>query len=252
MRFHLDETLFYDRQVDYGAWFASDLSPLKFEDTSNDAMTATRASESGQAPIISRLPPFVVIEDFLPAAIHSELLQDSLAARDAYKPSNVSHYEDDLRQLSNRVDSEIRRSLSRPLPERFSQPLKTEILFRKEFICQSIGVAFPQHPKFEIEAVHSGDGAFFSRHIDTTRGSRSNHRVISSVYYYSQDPCQFSGGELRLYSLDRGTSTTVEPKDNSIVFFPSIFPHEVLPVSVSRDIFGFGRFSINCWIHALD
>jgi SM-20-related protein len=104
-------------------------------------------------------------------------------------------------------------------------------------------------PTFELELVAHGDGAFFARHMDTLK---HRHRIISAVYYFYALPKMFSGGALRLHSLaasgDQGTFIDISPDYDTVVFFPSMFPHEVLTVKSRRDNFLGSRFAINCWV----
>jgi hypothetical protein len=60
------------------------------------------------------------------------------------------------------------------------------------------------------------------------------------------------GGVLRLHSLadhHEAPFIDIEPDFDTLVFFPSWFPHEVLPVLVPSGRFLDSRFAINCWIH---
>jgi hypothetical protein len=56
-----------------------------------------------------------------------------------------------------------------------------------------------------------------------------------------------------LHSLAVGhqqaTFADIEPEYDTLVFFPSWSPHEVLPVHVPSGRFMDSRFDINCWIH---
>jgi Rps23 Pro-64 3,4-dihydroxylase Tpa1-like proline 4-hydroxylase len=116
------------------------------------------------------------------------------------------------------------------------------------------GRSFVPH-SFEIEMVAHGDGAFYKRHIDlpTDKRSLESDRVISCVYYFYAMPKAFSGGLLRLHSLaashQQNTFVDIEPFCDMLVFFPSWFPHEVLPISCPSGYFIDSRFAINCWIH---
>lgn len=201
--------------------------------------------------ILSKLPSVLVDPDFLEAEDHARLLDEALASEDEYKPSLIGHYDNGREDSGGRVNKTVRQSAARRLPKEFAAIFKARVLEDADKIARQIGVAFPEERKFEIEAVHSGDGAFFATHYDTNRGPLTSRRVISAVYYYCKAPKQFSGGGLRLYSLDQSASMTVEPNDNTVVFFPSMFPHEVLPVSLPSNTFEDGRFSVNCWIHKL-
>src|SRR5262249_27282981 len=122
-------------------------------------------------------------------------------------------------------------------------PAIFETLGHKQFI-----------PTFELELVAHGDGAFFARHLDTTvtnQGRPASDRIVSAVYYFHAQPKAFSGGVLRLHSLaasgKQGTFIDIPPDYDSLVFFPSMFPHEVLPVKSSGKFLD-SRFAINCWV----
>jgi Rps23 Pro-64 3,4-dihydroxylase Tpa1-like proline 4-hydroxylase len=71
--------------------------------------------------------------------------------------------------------------------------------------------------KVELELVANNEGAFFKRHIDTFMGEarQASDRVLSAVYYFHAEPKAFSGGALRLYSLDtkedEGNFADVQP-----------------------------------------
>ena len=80
-----------------------------------------------------------------------------------------------------------------------------------------------------------------------------SQRVISAVYYFYRLPKSFSGGVLRLHSVagggEEGSFVDIEPTNDTLVFFPSWFPHEVLPVACPSGRFEDSRFTINCWFH---
>lgn len=197
---------------------------------------------------IGRLPKTHIVRDFLDRDTHARILAESIENEAAYGPSRVSRYDggklvDCVLNPKSRVANS--RKLSTGLAEQFTRA----IFERRDEIAKATHTAYPAKPAIEIEAVHSGDGAFFKTHIDTIQGKASVHRVISAVYYFSRQPKGFMGGELRIWSLDRTSSVTIEPEDNAIIFFSSIVPHEVLPVSVPSGAFEDGRFSINCWIN---
>lgn len=103
--------------------------------------------------------------------------------------------------------------------------------------------------------VAHGDGAFFTEHCDTVVDGRklAVSRIISAVYYFHRLPKSFSGGVLRIYPLTGREKSDafveVEPLNDTLVFFPSWFPHEVLPVSCPTGQFEDSRFAINCWVY---
>jgi Rps23 Pro-64 3,4-dihydroxylase Tpa1-like proline 4-hydroxylase len=108
----------------------------------------------------------------------------------------------------------------------------------------------PFNPQVELDLAAHGDGAFFARHFDTIR--HRQHRIISAIYYFHALPKAFSGGLLRLHSMaasgEDGTFVDIPPDLDSLVFFPSIFPHEVLRISSPSGRFLDSRFAINIWL----
>jgi Rps23 Pro-64 3,4-dihydroxylase Tpa1-like proline 4-hydroxylase len=107
----------------------------------------------------------------------------------------------------------------------------------------------------EVELVAHGDGAFFARHSDTIVGPdrEGRSRVISAVYYFYALPKAFSGGVLRIHSMAasgrEGTFADISPDYDTLVFFPSFFPHEVSPVKCPSGQFLESRFAVNFWVH---
>ncbi len=109
--------------------------------------------------------------------------------------------------------------------------------------------------KFETQLTAHNDRNFYKTHVDNQYPVDT--RVITYVYYFHQEPKAFTGGNLRIYdSKIQGkyyskadTFKTIEPQNNSIVFFLSSYLHEVLPVSCPSQGFADSRFTINGWIH---
>jgi SM-20-related protein len=108
--------------------------------------------------------------------------------------------------------------------------------------------------KLELELVAHHDGAFFAMNKDTAQDKgAATCRMISVVYYFHRQPKSFSGGLLRLHSPAAsgkpGTFVEIAPENDTLVFFPSWFPHEVLLVGCPSGRFEDSRFAINCWVH---
>lgn len=115
------------------------------------------------------------------------------------------------------------------------------------------------HPTFSVSQVEMqltahNDGCFYKIHNDSG-STKTATRMITYVYYFNQEPKQYSGGELRIYQTElRGGSAisnnqfkTVEPRNNSIVFFDSRCKHEVMSVRCPSQQFEDGRFTLNGW-----
>ena len=108
--------------------------------------------------------------------------------------------------------------------------------------------------RIETQIGAYGDGSFFLDHIDTVvHGKADRPRMISAIYYFHSTPKKFTGGELRLHPFPFGHGDDkpldIVPENNSLLIFPSIAPHEVLPIHASGVEFKDWRFAINCWIH---
>ncbi|MBO0717573.1 MAG: 2OG-Fe(II) oxygenase [Rhizobiales bacterium] len=116
-----------------------------------------------------------------------------------------------------------------------------------------LGIERSESHKFDIEMVAHCDGAFYGEHRDWQPRSSLSRRLISAVYYFHRLPKSFSGGALRVYPIAGAKNSTafieIEPINDTLVFFPSWFPHEVLPVNCPSIRFEDSRFAINCWLH---
>jgi SM-20-related protein len=196
----------------------------------------------------NKVPPHGLVHNFFGAEAIGRLLAYAESNEHLFEDSGIGQGQksriDRTRRLSKRIGlgylkREIKAKVSSLLPEMF------EGLGSKPFIPD----------KLELELVVHGDGAFFARHLDTATGHNHlrSHRIISAVYYFYTLPKAFSGGVLRLHSLaasgQKGTFVDITPQYDTIVFFPSMFPHEVLPVRCPSGKFLESRFAINCWAH---
>lgn len=193
--------------------------------------------------------PHLVVPDFFGPATVERLLGFALRRREAFSPGEVTRLgEGGWIDPSRRVSQVLH-----PIPELepMVQARIGQILPR---VCKALGSNGFAPESFETEMVAHGHGAFFGRHIDTLTGAGSDpaSRVISMVYYFCATPARFSGGQLRLHSLaatgEDGTFIDIEPVNDTAIFFPSWFPHEVLPVICGSRKFADSRFAINCWL----
>jgi SM-20-related protein len=190
-----------------------------------------------------KVPPYGLVRNWLGKDAVERILEYARSNKHLFKDSAVF-------KESEGVDGLDRtRRLSRTLG---LGKLKNGIIFKFQEILPAMFETLRVQrfiPTFELELVAHGDGAFFAQHIDTLK---DRHRIISAVYYFHRLPKAFCGGVLRLHSLaatgNPGTFIDISPDYDTVVFFPSIFPHEVLPVKTVSDAFLDSRFAINCWI----
>lgn len=134
-------------------------------------------------------------------------------------------------------------------------------LFEKKILClfpvilSSLGLQPMSISEFECQITAHGNAGAFGLHCDLTSDEFlvGGQRTVSFAYYFHVEPRQFSGGQLRISNFEPGKETdetlaVLEPRNNTIVFFPSTLYHEVMPVVCSTLSFLDGRFSVNGWI----
>ena len=120
------------------------------------------------------------------------------------------------------------------------------------------------HPNFSIyniviQLTAHNDSCFYTIHSDANTEMTAT-REMTYIYYFYQEPKSFSGGELVIYETKvdgnnlskHNDFKAIEPRNNSIIFFPSRYLHEVLPVSCPTKAFEHSRFTFNGWIRRED
>ncbi len=191
-----------------------------------------------------QLAQFVQIQDFLSAKDHSHLLNyvfdrenqfvstsTSTGAID-YRQSNILYYFEEYESwMTQKVKSFIPQLL-------------------ENWEIQPFSIS-----QIEIQLTAHNDGNYYKIHNDNGSEDAAD-RIISYVYYFNREPKKFSGGALRIYDLNLENGfyvqaesyQDIQPINNSIVFFPSHFLHEVLPVTCRSRQFADSRFTLNGWI----
>lgn len=111
----------------------------------------------------------------------------------------------------------------------------------------------------EMEVTASGDGEYFTTHVDDG-ADETFSRLLTFVYYLHRAPRPFGGGLLRVYDsrndgagyVPAPTSVDVEPADNRLVLFPADRFHEVCRVECPGNAFADRRITVNGWFWAED
>ena len=187
---------------------------------------------------------YVQIDNFLTPTETSQLLDYVLSQQSAFIPSSTSTNQADYRQSL----------ILHSFPE-FSQLMISKIQAILPDVFSKLKLPLFYASQIEAQLTAHNDGNYYKVHNDNGSPETAT-REFTYVYYFYQEPKPFSGGELLIYDskIENGhykkaeTFKTVEPRNNSIVFFLSRYLHEVLPVScLSRD-FKDSRFTINGWV----
>jgi Rps23 Pro-64 3,4-dihydroxylase Tpa1-like proline 4-hydroxylase len=191
--------------------------------------------------------PFVRIEQFLTPAEHDFLLETAHQQQSRLEISTIG--EGDGQYNPERRSSWVLcKKLDKLIPwflPRVKEAL-ADVLPRLQIAPFAVGGV-------ELQMTVHRSGGFFKIHVDS--GKEQSGRRVSYVYYFHRLPKRFTGGDLLLYdtNVEDGTCATaftrIEALDNSIVFFPSAYCHQVTTVHCETDDFGDSRFTLNGWFH---
>lgn len=197
--------------------------------------------------------PFILIDDFLPPARHAEvvdyLMENVVELVDATVMKHEGERQQDGDSRSARVGYEpepikgwFREGIAALLPEAFRRFEMTA--FEPE--------------RYELQLTASYHGDFYRAHRDFAPEIENEiqTRRITYVYYFRPPGGDFQEGDLRLYDWRRPSGaasrqyfTTIEPRDNRLIVFPSHALHEVMPVKARSGRVEDGRFTLNGWVH---
>jgi Rps23 Pro-64 3,4-dihydroxylase Tpa1-like proline 4-hydroxylase len=195
--------------------------------------------------------PHVVFEQVLGAGRVAALLDHVAARRDDFCPSSIS------RRATFIVDQELRRSLSLRDLGPFESEIDAVVRSIAGAALAALHIAETAVEPRQFDLVAFRDGDYLRAHIDTTERA-DKVRVLSGVYYFATTPRRFTGGELRLHGFPRPSAGSrpelaphvdVAPDTDTLVVFPSMLRHEVLPVHVPSGAWLDSRFTLNCWLH---
>lgn len=189
---------------------------------------------------------YIQIENFLPQASQQQLLDYAITSRNDYVETGPA--------TNNQFYRDYRDSLVIYYPQHTEMllPRLNEVL---PPVLQHLGLPAFEIAQIEAQLTAHNDGNYYKIHNDNSSDD-TRTRQLTYVYYFYREPKAFSGGELAIYgpSCNSGQGWTgahyelVEPRNNSIVFFPSDYLHEVLPVKCASREFANSRFTLNGWI----
>jgi SM-20-related protein len=187
---------------------------------------------------------YIQIDHFLTPTTHHHLLEYVLQQADRFVPTSTSTNAIDYRQ-------------SQVL---YEFPDIAELMHAQiQAILPTVYPALAMPPftigEIEMQLTAHNEGNYYKVHNDNGSPDTAT-REFTYVYYFYHEPKAFSGGELIIYDsqIESGfyqqadSWQTIEPRNNSVVFFLSRCLHEVLPVHCPSRLFEDSRFTINGWV----
>ncbi len=188
---------------------------------------------------------YLQFDDFLSPEDHQKLLAYAISTESQFVGSTTTNNLSDYRK--SKLIYYPDQNVLQPLLDRIHTVLPE--------VLQKLGLSPFNIARIETQLTASNDGEFYKIHDDNSSPPTAT-RQLTYVYYFYREPKPFTGGELRIYNnkienhyWTRGEGfTTVEPRNNSIVFFFSGYEHEVLPVHCPSKDFGDSRFTMNGWM----
>ena len=187
---------------------------------------------------------YIQLTDFLDSHTHRKIVDYAIEQQEAFVGSSTSTGELDYRQSS----------VLHHFPE-FADLMRGEIHAAFAEVVASLQINPFNITQVEAQLTAHNDGNYYKVHNDNGSEDTAT-RVLTYVYYFYQDPKPFSGGALRIYDsriqnnyyVQAESFQDVTPINNSIVFFPSHYMHEVLPIICPSKQFADSRFTVNGWV----
>ncbi|MDX2256175.1 MAG: 2OG-Fe(II) oxygenase [Pseudanabaenaceae cyanobacterium bins.39] len=207
-----------------------------------DIPTSNFIHPSAQSEIIPS--PYALIENFLTPQQLNDLLHYSIRKQSEFLPTTNS---------AN--DPNYRRSFYLNYFPEFSELITALVRKLAPQIIAHLEIANFAIGQIESQLTAHNHGNFYKIHNDNGSPDSAN-RVLTYVYYFHREPKAFTGGELLLYDgknengylVAAPSHKVIQPTNNTIVFFPSQYMHEVLPVHCPSEYFADSRFTVNGWL----
>ncbi|HIK28008.1 MAG: 2OG-Fe(II) oxygenase [Oscillatoriaceae bacterium SKW80] len=197
-------------------------------------------------PVVTNVLPseYLQLDNFLSPNEQKRLIEFVIQKEKEFVPTSTSTGAADYR----------RSWVLYSFPE-FSELLISKIRAIFPDICRKLGLQPFKISQIEAQITAHNDGNYYKVHNDNGSADTAT-RTITYVYYFYREPKAYSGGELVIYDskiennfyVKADSFKTIEPRNNSIVFFLSRYMHEVLPVSCPSKAFADSRFTINGWV----
>ena len=183
------------------------------------------------------------IENFLPPEKSDRLLQLAIAGESDFRDSQLEVNRDDVVKYRNSLVYQP--ELSQEFADLFESLIRQALPDVMAFFDLDFSLAH-----IEKQLTAHNDGHYFRLHSDNSVGLAVG-RELTFVYYFRRSP-SFTGGELRIFDSEDAEQLSsfelVVPEHNKIVFFPSRYLHEVLPINCPTKAFADSRFTVNGWL----
>jgi Rps23 Pro-64 3,4-dihydroxylase Tpa1-like proline 4-hydroxylase len=187
---------------------------------------------------------YIQIDNFLSSDEHEQLIKYVLA--------NQSQF---ISTTTSTNDKNYRRSMVLYSFPEFAELIVNKIQTIMPDVMSKLDISPFLISQIESQLTSHNDGNYYKVHNDNGSPDTAT-RELTYVYYFNREPKPFSGGELLIYDskvennfyVKAESFKTVEPRNNSIVFFLSRYMHEVLPVKCPSKAFADSRFTINGWV----
>ncbi|NJN01011.1 MAG: proline hydroxylase [Leptolyngbyaceae cyanobacterium SL_1_1] len=226
---------------------------LQLEDTPD---SEEDASEAGTKPLgtsqaiakpqdLEWSASYLQIEAFLSPTEHQQLLQYSIEHESSFATTTT---------MTSAAEHRRSRALYQ-FPD-FSEQIRERIRTCLPDVLSKLRLEPFAPDTIEAQLTTHNDGDYYKIHNDGGGTPQTLTRVLTYVYYFHREPKPFGGGELLIYDtkiennayVKSGGYKVVEPRNNSIVFFPSRCLHEVLPIRCPSEAFADSRFTVNGWV----
>lgn len=200
-------------------------------------------------------PPSRQPEPTPPSPLPQKLIESTVVQLDNFlKPAEYQHLLETVFPQEGTASSGIQL----PTPQSFA--LSREVLLHRVQMMLPdvlIQLGMGGFPLTEMEAAEIPDHAIEGQSISTDGNSPETAlRVVNFVYFFHQTPKPFTGGELLVYDSQivntqltvAQTYKTVEPRNNSMVFFLTSNAYEVLRVYPNSPAFRDRCFRVQGWM----
>ena len=234
------------QQAPVEARTATSSTPASSTTASSTTASSGTSSRTGgdRNPLVSE---YLQLDNFLTTVEHQQLLEYVLKHQSDFVSTKTSTGADNYRESVVLYN----------FPE-FSSLLEQRIREAFPDVLSKLGLPFFTIGDIEAQLTAHNDGNFYKVHNDSGSPDTAT-RELTYVYYFYREPKAFSGGEPIIYDskiknnyyVQADTFKTVEPRNNSIVFFLSRYMHEVSPIRCPSRRFTDSRFTINGWIRRI-